>query len=137
MNMDKKIQKLLQLTRGALAENEVKELLSSFGISTTTFYVVQSKEDVQKLDLDFPVALKVCSHLGLVLDETCINEKVIHGVLSRHAKTPQLKYGSKQRQSEMNKISKKLRMEIKRGLKWAEMQAEFPIGRSLPNALVS
>lgn len=83
------------------------------------------------------VALKVCSHLGLVLDETCINEKVIHGVLSRHAKTPQLKYGSKQRQSEMNKISKKLRMEIKRGLKWAEMQAEFPIGRSLPNALVS
>ena len=69
--MDKKVQDLLNLGGGALAENEVKELLRSYGIKTTTFHVVQSKKEVQSLDLHFPVALKVCSRK--ILHKTDVN----------------------------------------------------------------
>lgn len=47
--------------KGALAENEVKELMSSFGINTTKFKVVNKEDDLKNLGLKFPVALKVCS----------------------------------------------------------------------------
>jgi acyl-CoA synthetase (NDP forming) len=69
--MDKNIQKLLHLTGDTLAENEVKELLRSYGINTTTFYVVQSRKEIEKLDLVFPVALKVCSRK--ILHKTDVN----------------------------------------------------------------
>ena len=69
--MDTKVQELLQIGGGALAENEVKELLRSYGIKTTTFHVVQSKKEVQLLDLHFPVALKVCSRK--ILHKTDVN----------------------------------------------------------------
>ncbi len=46
---------------GALAENEVKELLRLYGIPTTNFMVVSSERDLDSLSLRFPVALKVCS----------------------------------------------------------------------------
>jgi hypothetical protein len=69
--MDIKIQKLLDSTGGALAENEVKDLLRSFGINTTRFYVVQSRAEIKKLDLVFPVALKVCSRN--ILHKTDVN----------------------------------------------------------------
>ncbi len=58
--MKKQIQELLQV-EGALAENEVKDLLNSFDIQTTSYKVVKTKEDVEQIDLTFPVALKVCS----------------------------------------------------------------------------
>lgn len=74
--MDKKVQELLQMGGGALAENEVKELLRSYGINTTTFYVVQSKKEVQSLDLHFPVALKVCSRK--ILHKTDVNGVKLH-----------------------------------------------------------
>jgi acyl-CoA synthetase (NDP forming) len=58
--MKKNIENLLK-RKGALAENEVKDLLSAYGISTTNYKVVNKLEDLENLGLKFPVALKVCS----------------------------------------------------------------------------
>lgn len=58
--MKKNIEKILT-KKGALAENEVKDLLRSYGIPTTKYKVVNKLEDLKNLDLKFPVALKVCS----------------------------------------------------------------------------
>ena len=71
-----KVQELLDIGGGALAENEVKELLRSYDIKTTTFHVVQSKKEVQSLDLNFPVALKVCSRK--ILHKTDVNGVKLH-----------------------------------------------------------
>jgi len=46
---------------GSLAENEVKDLLRSYSIKTTRYKIVNKEEDLEKIDLSFPVALKVCS----------------------------------------------------------------------------
>ena len=48
--------------KGPLAENEVKDLMSSYGIKTTKYKVVKKEEDLKDLGLKFPVALKVCSN---------------------------------------------------------------------------
>jgi acyl-CoA synthetase (NDP forming) len=48
--------------KGPLAENEVKGLLKTYGIRTTKYKVVKNIRDLDKLDLKFPVALKVCSN---------------------------------------------------------------------------
>lgn len=58
--MDKKIKKLLE-RKGALAENEVKDLLKSYNIRTTNYAVIEKIEDLDNLKLKFPVALKICS----------------------------------------------------------------------------
>ena len=55
------LKKLIKRT-GPLAEDEVKNLLSYFGIQTTKFKVVNKESDLNNLDLKFPVALKVCSN---------------------------------------------------------------------------
>ncbi len=47
---------------GPLAENEVKDLLRTYGISTTKYVVVKNEADLNKIKLKFPVALKVCSN---------------------------------------------------------------------------
>jgi acyl-CoA synthetase (NDP forming) len=47
--------------KGALAENEVKDLLKAYDIPTTNYTIVKDLEDLNTLDLSFPVALKVCS----------------------------------------------------------------------------
>ena len=47
--------------KGALSEAEVKDFLKSYKIKTTKYKVVKKKEDLKNLDLNFPVALKVCS----------------------------------------------------------------------------
>jgi acyl-CoA synthetase (NDP forming) len=47
--------------KGPLAENEVKDLLRYYKIQTTNYKLVNKQEDLKKLDLKFPVALKVCS----------------------------------------------------------------------------
>jgi hypothetical protein len=83
------------------------------------------------------VALRAANHLGLDLDKPCINEKITYGVLERHAKTPQIEYGNKQRKSEMSKLAKQFKAEIKRGQKWAQKQAGFSIAEELPNPLYS
>ena len=59
--MKKEIKKLIE-RKGPLAENEVKDLLSAYGIRTTKYKVVRKEEDLKNLNLKFPVALKVCSN---------------------------------------------------------------------------
>lgn len=58
----KEIVKELAHKKGPLAENEVKDLLNKYGISTTEYRVIKEEKDLQSLDLNFPVAFKVCSN---------------------------------------------------------------------------
>jgi len=48
--------------KGPLAENEVKDLLKLYRVKTTKYKLVNKLEDLEKLNLKFPVALKVCSN---------------------------------------------------------------------------
>jgi acyl-CoA synthetase (NDP forming) len=59
--MNATVKKLLAGRTGALAENEVKDLLHAYGIPTTRYQVVRTEKDLEKLSVQFPVALKVCS----------------------------------------------------------------------------
>lgn len=59
--MNAAVKKLLVGRTGALTENKVKDLLRTYGIPTTTYQVVQTEKDLNKLTVRFPVALKVCS----------------------------------------------------------------------------
>lgn len=61
MIMNQDIKKLIE-KKGPLAENEVKDLMKSYGIRTTQYKVVNKLEDLDDLGLKFPVALKVCSN---------------------------------------------------------------------------
>ncbi|HDH82030.1 MAG TPA: acetyl-CoA synthetase [Thermoplasmatales archaeon] len=44
-----------------LTEDAVKALLRDYGIPTTDFVVIESDNDLESIELEFPVALKVCS----------------------------------------------------------------------------
>ena len=55
------MKKDLSKTKGPLAENEVKDLLTSYKIKTTKYKLVNKIDDLDDLKLKFPVALKVCS----------------------------------------------------------------------------
>ncbi len=68
--MNTQVKKLLE-KKGAFAENEVKDLLNSYSINTTKFKVVKDIEDLDALELRFPVALKVCS--DKILHKTDVN----------------------------------------------------------------
>jgi len=57
----KQIVKELMKNKGALAENQVKDLLRAYNIRTTKYKVVKNESDLRNLGLKFPVALKVCS----------------------------------------------------------------------------
>lgn len=59
--MNPTVKKLVAGRTGALAENEVKDLLRTYGIPTTRYQVVRIEKDLEVLSLRFPVALKVCS----------------------------------------------------------------------------
>jgi len=61
MTMNTTIQKLIAGRTGALAENEVKDILRAYGIPTTRYQLVHTQKDLEKISLKFPVALKVCS----------------------------------------------------------------------------
>ena len=52
---------LLQQRMKALAENEVKDILKKYDIPTTNYTVVEEREDLETINLSFPLALKVCS----------------------------------------------------------------------------
>jgi acyl-CoA synthetase (NDP forming) len=58
--MKKEVKKYLE-RKGPLAENEVKDLLKAYSIRTTKYKLVSKIEDLENIDLKFPVALKVCS----------------------------------------------------------------------------
>ncbi|MBN1280228.1 MAG: acetate--CoA ligase family protein [Candidatus Thermoplasmatota archaeon] len=55
------VKTLLSHRSGALAENEVKDLLRAYSIPTTRYQLVHTEDDLSHLSLKFPVALKVCS----------------------------------------------------------------------------
>ena len=59
--MNEKIKKLVK-RKGPLAENEVKDLLNLYGISTTKYKVINTESELDKIGLKYPVALKVCSN---------------------------------------------------------------------------
>jgi acyl-CoA synthetase (NDP forming) len=73
--MKKNVTSLLNI-KGALAENEVKDLMKSFGINTTKFEVVKSKKDIETINLNFPVAFKICSRK--ILHKTDVNGVVLN-----------------------------------------------------------
>jgi acyl-CoA synthetase (NDP forming) len=58
--MKQEVKELLK-RKGPLAENEVKDILKAYGVKTTKYKLVNKIEDLDKLGLRFPVALKVCS----------------------------------------------------------------------------
>ena len=68
--MKKIVEKYLK-RKGPLAENEVKDLLKAYGIKTTKYNIVNKIEDLERLELKFPVALKVCS--SKILHKTDVN----------------------------------------------------------------
>jgi len=59
--MKESVKKIINRT-GPLAENEVKNLLQAYGIPTTKYVLVKKEEELQRIKLKFPVALKVCSN---------------------------------------------------------------------------
>ena len=59
--MNAAVKQLIKGRTGALAENEVKDLLQAYGIPTTKYQVVRKEKDLEALSVRFPVALKVCS----------------------------------------------------------------------------
>jgi len=59
--MKESVKKIINKT-GPLAENEVKDLLQTYRIPTTKYVLVKRKEDLERIKLKFPVALKVCSN---------------------------------------------------------------------------
>ncbi len=59
--MNAAVKKLITGRTGALAENEVKDLLRAYGIPTTKYQVVRKEKDLLSLSVKYPVALKVCS----------------------------------------------------------------------------
>ena len=68
--MKKIVEKYLK-RKGPLAENEVKDLLRAYGIKTTKYEIVNKIEDLERLKLKYPVALKVCS--SKILHKTDVN----------------------------------------------------------------
>jgi len=59
--MKENVKKLIS-RKGPLAENEVKDVLKAYSIPTTKYKVVNKEDDLGKIGLKFPVALKVCSN---------------------------------------------------------------------------
>ena len=59
--MKENIKKLLK-RKGSLAENEVKDILNLYSIPTTKYKVITQECELEKIDLKYPVALKVCSN---------------------------------------------------------------------------
>lgn len=59
--MRKDVKQLFMGRTGPLAENEVKDLLRASGIPTTKYKLVRTEADLERLNVRFPVALKVCS----------------------------------------------------------------------------
>jgi len=59
--MKESVKKIINKT-GPLAENEVKDLLQAYSIPTTKYVLVKKEEDLERIKLKYPVALKVCSN---------------------------------------------------------------------------
>ena len=55
------VKKIMKRT-GPLAEDEVKDLLQAYRIPTTKYVLVKKEEELKRIKLKYPVALKVCSN---------------------------------------------------------------------------
>jgi len=58
--MNRKVKKIIENKKN-LAENEVKDLLQEYDIKTTNYEIIKDENDLEDLDVSFPVALKICS----------------------------------------------------------------------------
>jgi acyl-CoA synthetase (NDP forming) len=58
--MKKNLKKIFK-KKGPLAENEVKDLLKIYEVRTTNYRLISKIDDLDNIDLKFPVALKLCS----------------------------------------------------------------------------
>ena len=58
--MKRKVKKIIENKKN-LAENEVKDLLQEYDIKTTNYEIIKDENDLEDLDVSFPVALKICS----------------------------------------------------------------------------
>jgi acyl-CoA synthetase (NDP forming) len=74
--MNAAVKKLLAGRTGALAENEVKDMLLAYGVPTTRYQLVRTEKDLEKISLKFPVALKVCS--SKILHKTDVGGVQLH-----------------------------------------------------------
>ena len=59
--MEVEIKKLIEDKTGALADSEVRELLKHYSIPTPRYQIIEVEEDLDKIEIPFPVALKVSS----------------------------------------------------------------------------
>lgn len=59
--MKERIKNLVQ-KKGPLSEDQVKDLLTTYNIPTTKYRVVTKEQELETIDLKFPVALKLCSN---------------------------------------------------------------------------
>jgi acyl-CoA synthetase (NDP forming) len=76
MTMDTTVKNLIAGRTGAFAENEVKDLLRAYEIPTTKYQVVRTEKDMEKITLQYPVALKVCS--SKILHKTDVGGVVLN-----------------------------------------------------------
>ncbi len=61
MALSRKVRGVIEGKSGVLAENESREILKLYNISTPRYQVIREEEDLDEIKLRFPVALKVCS----------------------------------------------------------------------------
>jgi acyl-CoA synthetase (NDP forming) len=59
--MNNNIKNLLK-QKGSLTENEVKDILNYYGIPTTKYKIISRFEDLKKINLSYPLVLKLCSN---------------------------------------------------------------------------
>ncbi|RLF41894.1 MAG: acetyl-CoA synthetase [Thermoplasmata archaeon] len=59
--MKTSVSKLIEGKTGVLADRDVRELLKHYDIPTPRYQIVEREEDLDKIDVPFPVVLKVSS----------------------------------------------------------------------------
>jgi len=65
------VSKLIEDKKGALSDREVRELLKNYDIPLPRYQIVETEEDLDKIDIPFPVVLKVSS--PKILHKTDVN----------------------------------------------------------------
>ena len=69
--MKTEVSKLIEDKKGALSDREVRELLKNYDIPLPRYQIVETEEDLDKIDIPFPVVLKVSS--PKILHKTDVN----------------------------------------------------------------
>lgn len=69
--MKTEISKLIEDKKGALSDREARELLKNYDIPLPRYQIVEREEELDKIDIPFPVVLKVSS--PKILHKTDVN----------------------------------------------------------------